>query len=935
MHQYDKSSDKEDGWSDRRHHNRRRVIDELRGTGQEGASAAAQRAADQTPRGANPRRSDGSASGAELAFIYVRVSTREQARTGGGEEGYSIPAQRAACTEKAKQLGAVMGGIYIDAGESAKSIRRPELQRMLRDIEEQRPRYVIVHKIDRLARNRMDDVAINMALRKAGSELVSCTENISDTPSGKFLYNVMADMAQFYSDNLAQEVNKGLLAKAQDGGTPFRPPLGYLPCRDYHDGILVSSVVVDQQRAPLMKWAFEQYATGDWTAQRLMKALREKGLTTRPTARRPERDVSLTSLLNMLRNPYYMGVVSYRGVTYEGKHEALVTPELWLTVQDVLAVHAHAGEKDRVHTHYLRGTIFCGGCGRRLIFTRATGRHGGTFDYFICPKRHHEEVRCVRRAIRIERIEDGILELYQRLEMPAETVRSIRLGVQAEMAGESVEAHRQAERSNASLKKLGQERAVLMQAHYAGAVPLDLLKTEMDRLTRAMAAAERQVEVSGKLLAEVEAVLEQALAVAAECNVQYRRAPEFVRRQMNQGFYKKLWIAQDGMVEHCELTEPFAALLGWGGLPAGRQVGRGLNKDQRRFEAGQAGLGGQLETPTSGEGRGLNENVLVELKGLEPLTLDCQEIDNARPALPPGTLLRIRLLRTPELAPRHPSSHHDRHHDHRRPGHPPPGRGGAERLPIIYPCQRQEGGAGRGCDHRVRRRSRRRRGAPRSASGSPAGSAREPSDQPPHRGRAQDLDDGRWSARAARRSRCQPTPAPGPVHGRLPSRRRRSHRQVQARRRTRHHDQPRRAVRPATAAGTRRRGTSRAALQRQLTLRHRSRRIEQRLVHVLRGDLREVRSDLLDGHSRRDHLQQPRDGHASTADTRDTAHDLVVDHDPLEAHPESLERSSSAPCPVYAPAPSSRRRGRRDQPVSSRVMQPASDTWRRSRGVSA
>lgn len=74
-----------------------------------------------------------------------------------------------------------------------------------------------------------------------------------------------------------------------------------------------------------------------------------------------------------------------------------------------------------------------------------------------------------------------------------------------------------------------------MQAHYARAVPLDLLKTEMNRLTRAMAAAERQVEVSGKHLAEVEDVLEQALAVAAECNLHYRQAPDFVRRQMNQG----------------------------------------------------------------------------------------------------------------------------------------------------------------------------------------------------------------------------------------------------------------------------------------------------------------------------------------------------------------------------------------------------------------
>jgi hypothetical protein len=171
------------------------------------------------------------------------------------------------------------------------------------------------------------------------------------------------------------------------------------------------------------------------------------------------------------------------------------------------------------------------------------------------------------------------------------------------------------------LQQLGQERAALMHAHYAGAVPLDLLKSEMDRLTRAMAAAERQVETSGKHLAEVEDVLEQALAVAAQCNLQYRRAPEFVRRQMNQGFFEKLWIGQDGSVEHWEMTGPFGALLSPAGLPASRHVGQGSNKDQAGLGAGQAELGGESETPTSVEGRGLTEVCLVELRGLEPLTL--------------------------------------------------------------------------------------------------------------------------------------------------------------------------------------------------------------------------------------------------------------------------------------------------------------------------
>jgi DNA invertase Pin-like site-specific DNA recombinase len=91
----------------------------------------------------------------------------------------------------------------VDAGESARTADRDELQRMLSDIKTIRPDYVFVHKIDRLARNRADDIAINLMLKKHGVTLISCTENIDDTPSGRLLYGLLAEIAQFYSGNLA------------------------------------------------------------------------------------------------------------------------------------------------------------------------------------------------------------------------------------------------------------------------------------------------------------------------------------------------------------------------------------------------------------------------------------------------------------------------------------------------------------------------------------------------------------------------------------------------------------------------------------------------------------------------------------------------------------------------------------------------------------
>jgi site-specific DNA recombinase len=335
----------------------------------------------------------------EIGFIYLRVSTREQARSGGGAEGYSIPAQRDACHARARQMGVTIQGEYVDAGESARSADRDQLQQLLKDIKTRRPDYVLVHKIDRLARNREDDLAINLLLRKHGVKLISCTENIDDTPSGKLLYGLMAEIAQFYSANLAEEVMKGLRRKADEGGTPFRAPLGYSNRRETREGVERSWVELDPERADIIRWCFEQYATGEWSGIDLTLAAQAKGLTSRPNRNRPAIPIGLTGIYHILANPYYMGVVSYQGIHYEGKHQPLVEPDVWLAVQHVLAAHNHTGEKDRTHNHYLRSTIYCSACGGRKVYSENKG-NGGTYAYFFCVKRKTKTNNCQRSAIR-------------------------------------------------------------------------------------------------------------------------------------------------------------------------------------------------------------------------------------------------------------------------------------------------------------------------------------------------------------------------------------------------------------------------------------------------------------------------------------------------------------------------------------------------------
>ena len=185
-----------------------------------------------------------------LAVSYLRVSTREQAERGGTEEGFSIPAQREANQRKAADLGARVVREFVDAGESARSADRDGLRDMLAFIAASRVNFCIVHKLDRLARNRADDIEIHQALLAAGVTLVSATESIDQTPSGMLVHGIMSSIAEFYSRNLATEVTKGLKQKLAQGDTPMRAPVGYLNVRKTDaQGREVRTVEVDPERA--------------------------------------------------------------------------------------------------------------------------------------------------------------------------------------------------------------------------------------------------------------------------------------------------------------------------------------------------------------------------------------------------------------------------------------------------------------------------------------------------------------------------------------------------------------------------------------------------------------------------------------------------------------------------------------------------------------
>ena len=476
------------------------------------------------------------------AVSYIRVSTREQAQRGGSEEGFSLPAQREANKRKAQSMGALVVKEFADRGESARSANRPELQKMLAYLKQDGGiDYVIVHKLDRLARNRADDVEINRAFEQAGVRLISTSENIDQTPGGMLLHGIMSSIAEFYSRNLANEVIKGMGEKARNGGTLGKAPLGYLNVRAKDEnGREIRTIALDEERAPLIRLAFSEYATGNWTVSQLAKHLNTLGLSIPSTPRRCAKPITATRLHEILRHPYYKGIVTFQGVEYAGKHEPLVDSQTWQTVQAILASRRY-GERQRIHNHFLKSTIVCGQCGARLSVQNAKNSKGTIYPYFVCARRCrlHD---CAFRAVLIDVVEDRMVELYRTIQLSAADRTQIEHYLHDELAqieGDKAKAIRSLTTRRTNLED---KRRRLMHAHYEGAVPLDLLKEEQAKLTSELNHIERQLTAYQADAAEVRQHLAQALDLLEDCHRLYTAAPDHLKKLLNQVFFERVLV---------------------------------------------------------------------------------------------------------------------------------------------------------------------------------------------------------------------------------------------------------------------------------------------------------------------------------------------------------------------------------------------------------
>ncbi|MDI5979265.1 recombinase family protein [Amycolatopsis magusensis] len=302
-------------------------------------------------------------------------------------EGISIPAQREACHRKAEQFGLTIVDEYVEPGQSALEMsRRAAFQRMLARIHDVGDiDHVIVYKLSRLARNRVDDALIMADLRQRNVTLMSATESVDDTPVGQLMHGILAKFNEYQSRESDADIAYKMGQKVRNGGTVGRARLGYLNHIDRTDGRELRTIVVDPEQAPLVRLDFELFAVGNLTLDQLSERLYPRGLRTRPTSRHPAQRVSISKLARMLHDRYYLGYVTYQDEELPGRHEPLIDQPLFDRVQAVIDARTTSGERRRVHHHYLKGTLYCGHCHQAGTTGRTIIQHTVTADATSTP----------------------------------------------------------------------------------------------------------------------------------------------------------------------------------------------------------------------------------------------------------------------------------------------------------------------------------------------------------------------------------------------------------------------------------------------------------------------------------------------------------------------------------------------------------------------
>ena len=373
------------------------------------------------------------------AALYARVSSDRQ------DVDLSVSAQLRALKDFAKANGYSVAREYVDEAESGRVADRPQFKEMIEEGSKPNAPFevILVWKFSRFTRKREHAVVFKAMLLRKGIRVVSITEHADDSPTGKLMEAIIESVDEFYSENLAQDVIRGMREAASRGFfLGSKAPFGYKRVK-VNDGVKERPTLeVDPATAPVVKEIFESSLSGNGLKE-ICKTLNDRGITNR--GKRWYKG----GLHYLLSNEAYTGTAVWgrtskgekaqESVRVEGAWPALISRDLFDGVREAMRDRAPKVQKPaRVGSRFLlSGLLKCGVCGRPCS---EQGAKSGQFAYYICGTLFREGAgTCSARYLNAPRVEDFVVEKIRERILTEETIVELVTMVAEEidaMAGE-------------------------------------------------------------------------------------------------------------------------------------------------------------------------------------------------------------------------------------------------------------------------------------------------------------------------------------------------------------------------------------------------------------------------------------------------------------------------------------------------------------------
>jgi len=257
------------------------------------------------------------------AVIYCRVSSEEQVK------GYSLTIQEKLCREFVAAQGFELAEVFIEKGESAKTLDRTELTRMWEFCKQKKNevQYIVAYKVDRIARNRHDYRELDVKRLKYGLRFRYVSEQFDDSPAGRFMEDMFANMAHFDNDVRTERAMSGMREAMRQGRYVWHAPIGYINTKI--DG---KANIIQTTHAPLILEAFKEIEAGLYSTDQIRLRMAQKGLLTKRGC-----PITRSQFYRLVRNKVYAGIIDKFGEQHKGTFTPIVSEGLFNVVQQRLS----------------------------------------------------------------------------------------------------------------------------------------------------------------------------------------------------------------------------------------------------------------------------------------------------------------------------------------------------------------------------------------------------------------------------------------------------------------------------------------------------------------------------------------------------------------------------------------------------------------------